>query len=238
MKEATHRDTYPCPLCGDNELAPLLRDATRAYFRCAQCDLISVHPNDRPTRDAESQRYLAHHNDATDAGYVEFLRRLADPICDVVPVGAQGIDVGCGPAPVLGELLSESGRPTVSYDPLFFPDVELLGRQYDFVTCSEVVEHAHDPAALFRHLVGLLRPRGTLGVMTSLYDEATNFKTWWYRRDITHVCFYSERTMRWVGSRFGMRLSFPAANVAIFTTVARAEPLSRPEQPHSERDDA
>jgi SAM-dependent methyltransferase len=100
---------------------------------------------------------------------------------------------------------------------LFFPRVELLNEQYDFVTCSEVVEHAHDPAALFRQLVGLLVPGGTLGVMTSLHDEITDFEGWWYRRDITHVCFFSVRTLQWVAEHFDLSLALPATNVALFS---------------------
>lgn len=205
-----------CPLCAGQALSCILRDGGRRYFRCAECDLISVHPDDRPTRIDESERYLAHENDAANDGYVSFLRRLADPLCAVAGVGSRGLDVGCGPSPVLATLLTESGRPTEWYDPLFFPRHELLFGSYDFVTCSEVVEHAHDPAALFRQLVGLLRPGGTLGVMTSLHDDTTDFEPWWYRRDITHVCFYSVRTLEWIAQHFDLVLSLPAVNVALF----------------------
>ena len=217
MSETEAPVPHACPLCGGRALALRLRDAGRRFFQCAHCDLISVHPDDRPARAVESQRYLAHENDGANDGYVRFLRRLADPICAVVPGGARGLDVGCGPAPVLGTLLTDGGRPTLSYDPLFFPRDALLTEQYDFVTCSEVLEHAHDPAALFRQLVGLVRPGGTLGVMTSLHGGDVNFETWWYRRDITHVCFYSAHTMRWVAESFNLALSLPATNVALFT---------------------
>ena len=216
MRETETLHDRPCPLCGAYALSSVLHDERR-YYRCAECDLISVHPDDRPAPSDEAQRYLAHQNDGADDGYVGFLRRLADPLCAVVPPGDRGIDIGCGPAPVLGALLTESGRPTVSYDPLFFPDARLLDDRYDFVTASEVVEHAHDPAALFRQLVGLLLPGGTLGVMTAMHDATTNFATWWYRRDITHVCFYSMRTLQWVAEHFDLTLSVPASNVALFT---------------------
>ncbi|MDQ2668158.1 MAG: class I SAM-dependent methyltransferase, partial [Gemmatimonadota bacterium] len=102
-----------------------------------------------------------------------------------MPVGSRGLDVGCGPIPVLSELFTEGGRPTQFFDPLFHPDEDVFRDRYDFVTCSEVVEHAHHPAALFTQLFGLLRPGGMLGVMTSLLDADTDFETWWYRRDIT-----------------------------------------------------
>src|SRR6478672_7227619 len=113
-------DDNGCPLCAGPALSLTLHDAARRYRRCARCDLISVHPEDRPTRAEESQRYLAHENDAANDGYVRFLRRLADPVCAAVEVGSRGLDVGCGPSSLLETLLTESGRPTESYDPLFF----------------------------------------------------------------------------------------------------------------------
>ena len=205
-----------CPLCAASDAVVRVEVSDRRYFRCAECDLVFVHPDDRPGAQDEAARYLAHQNSRDDAGYVRFLRRLADPVCARMPVGSRGLDVGCGPAPVLAELLGESGRPTVCYDPLFRPAAEVFRDSYDFVTCSEVVEHAHDPAALFAQLVGALRPGGMLAVMTSLLNDRTDFETWWYRRDITHVCFYSEITMRWIGRRWSWDVELAAPNVVLF----------------------
>ena len=212
-------ESTQCPLCHAPERVPFLEEPGRRYLHCDVCDLIFVHASDLPTRAEEAQRYLAHQNDRGDPGYVAFLRRLADPLCERVPLRAVGIDVGCGPAPVLSELLSTTGRPTRYYDPQFFPDRAPLRETYDFVTCCEVVEHAHDPAVLFTQLVGLLRPHGVLGVMTSLRDPHAEFARWWYRRDTTHVCFYSMRTLQWVAEHFDMTLSVPASNVALFTLL-------------------
>jgi SAM-dependent methyltransferase len=204
-----------CPLCSAAARTAVLELPARTYLECARCTLIFLHPDDRLLPLQEVLRYLEHENGAEDAGYVGFLRRLADPVCDVVPVGARGLDFGCGPAPVLGELLAAAGRPTSSYDPLFRPDDALLELRYDFVTCCEVAEHAHEPALLFDRLAGLLRPGGTLAVMTRFYGDVP-FENWWYRRDPTHVCFFNADTMRWVARRYGWRLELPTEHVAIF----------------------
>lgn len=214
-------ESTECPLCLAPASVPFLEEPGRRYLHCCVCDLVFVPPGDRPTRAEEAQRYLAHQNDRGDPGYVAFLRRLADPLCARVPEGASGVDIGCGPAPVLSELLAETGRATRYYDPQFFPDRSPLSATYDFVTCCEVVEHAHDPSALFTQLVGLLRPHGVLGVMTSLRDPHADFARWWYRRDITHVCLYSMRTLQWVAEHFDLTLSVPASNVALFTLRRR-----------------
>lgn len=131
--------------------------------------------------------------------------------------GARGLDFGCGPAPVLSELLTSAGFPCAAYDPFFARDETLLDERYDYVTCSEVAEHAHDPAEMFATLHRLLGPGGVLGVMTTFYQNRAAFADWWYRRDPTHVCFYNEDTMRWIGERHGWMTDFPAPNVTLFT---------------------
>jgi len=206
-----------CPLCGTTVRAAFFESAERTYLRCGTCALIFVPRDQHLPPLQEVLRYLEHHNDGADAGYVEFLRRLADPVCARVPVGARGLDFGCGPSPVLGDLLTASGRLTVSYDPLFLPQEEPLSERYDFVTCCEVVEHAHDPLALFTRLGALCRPAGLLAIMTQFYDVDVPFERWWYRRDATHVCFFNADTMRWIANRFGWRLELPSSNVAMFT---------------------
>src|SRR3954468_23119586 len=70
-----------CPLCRA-EVSPFMEVQGRRYVHCDTCDLVSVHPDDLPSRDEEAGRYLAHENDRNDPGYVTFLRRLADPLCD------------------------------------------------------------------------------------------------------------------------------------------------------------
>lgn len=203
-----------CPLCRTPG-ATVLLSAERDYWRCSTCELVFVSPEQRPTLEEEISRYRKHLNDGDDPGYLAFLSRLAHPMVARVAVGANGLDYGCGPTPVLARILTESGRPTAAYDPVFEPDDSLLDHRYDFVTCSEVVEHAHNPNALFDTLARLVAPGGHVGVMTKWYD-GHDFATWSYRRDVTHVSFYSRNTMQWVATRFGWALETPVTDVAIF----------------------
>ena len=138
--------------------------------------------------------------------------------------GALGLDYGCGPSTALGILMTQSGRPTVSYDPVFHPDASALDERYDFVTCSEVLEHVHQPLALLQTLERLLAKGGTIGIMTRWYDGQMPFETWSYRRDPTHVCFYRERTMQWIAAHFDWQLTIPATDIAIYTAGPKLSP--------------
>lgn len=207
-----------CPLCASRESLLLLSDqAAQLYFRCPTCELIFLDPGQRLAAGDEARRYLEHRNDGADPGYVDFLRRLADPVAGRLPAGARGLDFGCGPAPVMSDMLSARGFPCTAYDPFFQPDEALLDAQYDYVTCSEVVEHLHEPGDTFALMGRLLARGGLLGVMTRFHGHEAPFESWWYRRDPTHVCFYAEPTMHWIAARHGWAVEFPRTHVALFT---------------------
>lgn len=209
-----------CPLCGAGTPDLFHAEGAVLYFECRVCTLVYLDPERWPARPDEEARYREHHNDPDDAGYIRFLRRLADPVMERLPAGARGLDFGCGPVPALASLLASAGFPCVSYDPVFAPDELMLNRTYDFVTCSEVLEHLHDPRATLALLARLLARGGMLAVMTQFRTDAASFAHWWYRRDITHVCFHSETTMRWIAADRGWALELPRPGIALFTVAA------------------
>jgi hypothetical protein len=211
-----------CVLCG-GVATPWAEVGGAEYFGCGECGLVFLSPARRPDAGAERARYDTHRNDPSDAGYRAFLERLAGPLSARVPAGAAGLDYGSGPGPTLSVMLGERGYDVALYDPFYAADASVLRRRYDFITCSEVVEHFFDPAAEFARLAGLLRPGGWLGVMTELLDDDIDFATWWYLRDPTHVCFYRAATMRWIAARHGWRLERPSRTVVLFEALP-AEP--------------
>lgn len=161
-------------------------------------------------------RYTRHQNLEGDPDYEAFLCRLADPLLERLGRRATGLDYGCGPTQVLASIMTRRGYPTASYDPYFNADEGVHERQFDFITCSEVIEHVHDPRALLDRLAPMIRVGGLLGVMTRYYDVDAPFADWWYRRDPTHVCFYSPATMQWIAEWKGWDVDFPRQHVAIF----------------------
>ncbi len=215
---------HHCPLCY-SERTYLFherqdRAGRREFFRCQDCELVFVPPQFHPTHDEERDRYLQHNNDPSDPRYRAFLSRLFDELNPLLPEGAEGLDFGAGPGPALAQMTAEAGFAAQVYDPIFFPDTGVLDETYDFITCTETAEHFRDPGRQFRLLDGLLRAPGWLGVMTSMLDDPSRFAGWYYHRDRTHLCFYSERTMRWIAERHGWQADFPRKNVALFMKPA------------------
>ncbi|WP_341502484.1 class I SAM-dependent methyltransferase [Gallaecimonas sp. GXIMD4217] len=195
-----------CPLC-QHHSQPFSEDRRRAYFRCPACALVFADPAQRPTAAEEKAIYDTHENSPDDAGYRRFLGRLAQPLLDRLAPASQGLDYGCGPGPTLSLMLREAGHGMALYDPLYAPDEQVLDRQYDFVTCTEVVEHFHQPGRDWPRLVSLVRSGGWLGIMTKLVINAERFKAWHYKNDPTHVSFYSEATFDWLARRFDLTLT-------------------------------
>lgn len=206
-----------CPLChADGE--PYFRDSRR-YQRCPRCSLIYVFDSDRLDAAAERARYALHQNERDDPGYRRFLSRILLPVLDEVPSGAEGLDFGCGPVPVLAEMLREAGRPTHAYDPFFAPDAEVWNRRYDFIAASEVFEHLFHPADELDQLLSALKPSGLLAIMTAFAPPSVEaFATWHYARDPTHVCFYSQQVFEHIAASRGVTLRFAAQDVALLRT--------------------
>lgn len=200
-------DSVDCPLC--REPARLFcSDRSRDFYRCEQCELISVDPASHLSPEAERANYDLHQNDPADARYRGFLNQLVTPLLARLQPGMEGLDFGCGPGPALSAMLREAGMVMSDYDPLFAPDAALLDRQYDFVTCTEVVEHFNHPATAWPQLAACVRPGGWLGIMTWLVPDLDpeHFRRWGYKGEPSHVSFYRPATMDWLGRELGLHV--------------------------------
>lgn len=203
-----------CPLCGA-AARPFHDDRERRwhYEECGTCAL--VFRDGLPASEAQRARYLQHEN-KPDEGYRRFLEPAAEAVARLVAPGAEGLDYGCGPGPVLALMLGERGYKVALHDPHFAPSPRTLERRYAFVTCTEAAEHFERPAGDFARLASLLEPGAPLVLMTRLRTEREPFEGWWYRLDPTHVVFYREETLGWLARRFGWRLERPGPHLAVF----------------------
>ncbi|MCQ8105727.1 class I SAM-dependent methyltransferase [Methylomonas sp. SURF-2] len=207
----------PCPLCLGTETARFFADKQRDYLRCRHCQLVFVPPPWHLSAEAEQAVYDLHQNRLDDAGYRQFLSRLAEPLLERLPASANGLDYGCGPGPLLARMFNEHGHVMRVFDPIYANRPDTLQNRYDFVTCTEVVEHFRQPRREFQRLFGLLKPKGHLGIMTKLVLDADAFSRWHYKNDPTHIGFYSADTMAWLAESYRCRLEFIGKDVIIFT---------------------
>lgn len=172
-------------------------------------------PAQRPDAPTELARYRLHHNAPADPDYRRFLNQLAQPLLERLAPGMEGLDYGCGPGPALAAMLTEVGHRVRVYDPFFSPNTEVLQQTYDFITCTEVVEHFHRPALEFARFNALLKPGGWLGIMTCFQTDDSRFDHWQYRRDLTHVVFYRRETFRHLAAHYGWDCEIPIKDVVL-----------------------
>mgnify|MGYP003646553503 FL=1 len=205
-----------CSVCERGVLICFRTVEGREYLRCSHCEATLMAQASWLAPDEERAVYDLHDNDPGDPGYRAFLEKLAGPLFDRIQPGASGLDFGCGPGPALADMLQEAGMDIVLYDPFFYPSQSALNHSYDFITCTEVVEHLHRPAKVFNQLDGLLKPGGWLGIMTCFQTSDDRFDNWHYRRDPTHVVFYREVTLALIAQRLGWTMIVPRKDVAIF----------------------
>jgi hypothetical protein len=210
-----------CPLCRAEESAVFCErtdsgQGLRHYFRCPVCALVFLSPSQRLSPAEEKRRYDSHQNDPADNRYLNFLSRLAEPLSLRLSAAASGLDFGCGPGPAMSSWFRGKGFQMEDYDLIYRPDKTLLDRTYDFVTCSETAEHFHNPHQEFLCFDRLLKPGAFLGIMTCVLEDESAFKTWWYPRDPTHVCFYQRKTFEWIAHWQQWELELPSSNIAIF----------------------
>tara|TARA_Y100000758_G_scaffold289070_1_gene241586 strand:+ start:77 stop:727 length:651 start_codon:yes stop_codon:yes gene_type:complete len=209
-----------CPLCMtekpiffyQSERVNLVRD----FLQCTNCELVFVPSDFHLSLPQQRDRYLEHNNDPMDSEYRAFLSRLRDPLLPLLKEGDVGLDFGCGPGPALAQMLRDSGYKMDLYDPLFWDDNSALEKSYDFVTCTETIEHFSNPASDFALLDSVVKDEGVLGVMTSILYKEVIFEDWYYKLDPTHVSFYTPSTMEWISNKFNWAIESTHKNVYFF----------------------
>lgn len=205
-----------CPLCYCQQNRFFYQDNRRQYFQCQQCQLVFADRQTLLSASEELAQYQLHQNDVADLGYRKFLQRLATPLLHALPdEKRKGLDFGCGPGPLLALMLTEAGHDMSVWDPFFAKDDTVLQHRYDFICCSEAIEHFVNPAQEWLLWLSLLKPAGILAIMTKRYSSAEAFANWHYKNDPTHVSFFSEHTFAYLARRDGFLLQVIGNDVVL-----------------------
>ncbi|MFS1522626.1 class I SAM-dependent methyltransferase [Microbulbifer sp. 2304DJ12-6] len=204
---------YQCSLCRHTTVQFYHRDTSRSYYQCNRCALVFVPPEFHLSPAGELAYYNLHENSMEDNGYRRFLSRCAVPLLNALQAKSEGLDFGCGPAPLLANMLAEGGHRVELYDRFYLPATDALAKEYDFIVATEVVEHLAEPGAELLNLWQRLRGGGILALMTKPVISAERFARWHYIRDPTHIGFFSARTFRWLAQRLEADLQFVDSDV-------------------------
>lgn len=206
-----------CPLCLESQTQPFCSDKKRAYFQCQHCFLVFADRSTLLTAVQEKAQYDLHQNQLDDQGYRKFLSRLSLPLLTALTAEQNtGLDFGCGPGPLLAQMLTEAGKHMQVWDPFYAPEPQVLQQKYHFVSCTEAIEHFINPAKEWSLWLNLLLPQGVLAVMTKRYTDQNSFNNWHYKNDPTHISFFHQRTFEFLAQRDQLGLEFPADDVVLF----------------------
>ena len=154
----------------------------------------------------EKAIYETHINDVNDIRYQNFTSPITYFVLEHCLAKHKGLDFGSGTGPVISSVLMKNGYDIVQYDPFFAPQQELLNNSYDYIVSCEVFEHFYQPKLEIDRLISLLNDDGYLLIMTILYHQHIDFKTWSYRKDPSHVFIYRKETIEYIAKRKNLEI--------------------------------
>lgn len=207
---------YACPLCNSNSNF-YHQDNRRRYFNCTYCDLVFVEPTMLPSAREEKAEYDLHQNAFDDQGYIQFLNRMVIPIEQYIDKPSEGLDFGCGPNAVLASLLENRGYTMTTYDPYYANHKNVLSaeREYNFIVCTEAIEHFHQPKREWELWQTLLKPKGWIAIMTKRVINKDRFASWHYKNDQTHVSFFSDNTFKYLAEKYHFSLKLVSSDIVL-----------------------
>lgn len=200
-------DQKRCKICG-NSGQRIEKMEEPIYYHCINCDFIFMDEEFWMTPEEEKEFYYTHENTSDNEGYVNMFKNFLEKA--VAPFQGEietALEYGAGPGPVLAVLLEEMGIETDIYDPYFAPEKVYQGKTYDLITSTEVFEHLSNPMVEIEQLKKHLNGGGYMAVMTLFHKGVENFPKWFYRRDPTHISFYSTRTFEWIAQYMGLEMA-------------------------------
>jgi hypothetical protein len=202
-----------CPLCYYHSTIFLLEADARKYWYCEKCYLVFVPSKFFISRKRELERYLEHNNTLANEGYVMMFQKKINTINKICSGVNTVLDYGCGYEPVLKILLEQEGYKAHGYDLNFFPN-EALDDKYNLIISTETFEHIKNPRKALECLTQKILNKGYLAIMTRFYPLRgsalclESFSEWYYKRDPTHIAFYSQKTFAWIADEFKMKICY------------------------------
>ncbi|SFV63124.1 Putative methyltransferase associated with DUF414 [hydrothermal vent metagenome] len=211
-----------CKICQNNTRT--IRDEKKhlSYYRCLFCGFVYLDDDSVIDSVSEKKHYELHNNSFESLGYVKMFEDfIAEAITCYEHDIKTALDFGCGPGPVLAELLRRKGMEVDQYDLYFSPQKVYEGKKYDLITSTEVFEHLQRPIEILETLVKHTKEGGYIILMTKFppYNDK-EFLDWWYRRDVTHISFFTPKSFEIMAEKVGLKmLKTINDNIVIFQKI-------------------
>lgn len=196
-----------CLICSSDTYVLDDKQFNIIYHRCKSCDFIYMDRESVVSFKEERKVYELHNNSIEDEGYVAMFNRFINSFVEDVD-GKELLEYGSGPEPVFSELMKRRGFNVTMYDLHYYNDDSYLNNKYDVITSTEVFEHFLDPMKELEKLIPLLNAGGVLAIMTQFPKGDEHFLDWWYRRDETHISFFTEKSFSYIANHFNLEIIF------------------------------
>ncbi len=179
----------------------------KLYNYCEKCHCIALDKAFFVDEQRELFQYNQHNNSLENEGYVSMFEDFLDFFWEELEAKENALDFGSGPEPVLSQLIKRRGVMVDYFDKFYQPNRCFEGKTYDFITATELFEHLKEPVETLKLLADHLKPNGIIALMTLFHtNKQDDFLTWWYRRDPTHIIFFTPKTMQFMAEKCGLEL--------------------------------
>jgi SAM-dependent methyltransferase len=205
-----------CKICNSENLNDIIAN-NKKYYNCNDCGFIFIDERYLATKEEELAEYELHENTIENKGYVQMFENfMKEGFYPYAKSCKRVLDFGCGPGPVLSELIRRNGYEVEVYDIFYSPDIpEGL---FDFVTSTEVFEHFINPLKEIEFILSLMKKGAYLSIMTQYHpNDSKKFEDWWYNREVTHISFYTEKTFEYIASKYDLDYVYNnKKNISVF----------------------
>ena len=208
-----------CKICQSS--TSIIEDGKKelCYYRCLSCGFVSLDDKHRVDKEREKKQYDQHNNSLENEGYVQMFEEFIDlSISPYIKNIQTALDFGSGPTPVFSELLKRRGLEVDIYDIFYAPKKVYKDKSYDLISSTEVFEHLSKPLEVLELLTKHLNHQGYIALMTKFPPkEDKAFLNWWYRRDPTHIGFFTPKSFEIMAEKVGLKLLKTInSNIAVF----------------------
>lgn len=227
-----------CPACGGSRTRSLFEHLGFGIRSCGGCDHVwaAGGPAAYETDPSLLQRYKD-----DEHAHRALMRRSLRQVRPWIPEGGRVLDFGCGPGLFVLEARA-AGYDCVGVDlagwvpeaaahwdvPLHavaLEDAPFAPESFDAIVSIVTYEHLDDPRAVTRALARLLKPGGTLAVVSVPHSRGIGFRLlrerWWDLAPPGHLQYFSRRSLRRLLEGQGL------AVVKTFTTGVGTQFFSR-----------